>query len=103
MENINFDENPIIEFVSDMKDKNMDIRDLDKCEECHSWNVKCLECIDSIFNSRNKLRKAISDIKKAINEEEKMPAYHRSVIARHREEWGSLHLTIEKAINLLDE
>ena len=103
MDNNDFDQNPVIEFVSEMKGKNMDIRDKDKCEECHSWNVKCPECIDSIFNSRNKLRKAISDIKKAITEEEKMPAYHRSVMARHREEWGTLHNEIDKAIKALDE
>ena len=49
-----------------------------------------------------KLRMAITQIENAVIEERKMPNYHNAVIKRHREEWGSLHNAIEKAINVLN-
>lgn len=48
-----------------------------------------------------RLRKAIQKIENAIIEEDKMPAYHKQVMERHRLEWGTLHNAIDKAIEAL--
>ena len=48
-----------------------------------------------------RLRKAIQGIENAIIEEEKMPAYHKKVMERHRMEWGTLHIAIDKAVEVL--
>ncbi len=46
-----------------------------------------------------RLRAAIQKIEQAIVDEGKMPPYHRSVMKRHRMEWGTLHNAIDEAIN----
>lgn len=48
-----------------------------------------------------RLRKAIQKIEDAIIEEGKMPSYHKTVMARHRMEWGTLHNAIDNAIEAL--
>ena len=48
-----------------------------------------------------RLRKAIGKVEEAIIEEGKMPAYHKTVMKRHREEWGTLHNAIDDAIKAL--
>lgn len=48
-----------------------------------------------------RLRKAIQKIEDAIIEEGKMPSYHKTVMARHRLEWGTLHNAIDNAIEVL--
>lgn len=48
-----------------------------------------------------RLRKAIKKIEDEIIAEQKMPSYHKTVIDRHRLEWGTLHIAIERAIEEL--
>lgn len=48
-----------------------------------------------------RLRKAIKKIEDEIIAEQKMPSYHNTVIERHRLEWGTLHIAIERAIEEL--
>jgi hypothetical protein len=48
-----------------------------------------------------RLRKALQAIETAIIEEGKMPSYHKTVMARHRMEWGTLHNAIDNAIEAL--
>lgn len=47
------------------------------------------------------LLKAVERIEQAIIDEGKMPAYHKAVMARHRNEWGTLHNAIDDAIKVL--
>lgn len=48
-----------------------------------------------------RLRTALQRIENAIIEEGKMPSYHKTVMERHRMEWGTLHNAIDKAIEVL--
>jgi hypothetical protein len=57
-------------------------------------SVLCEQAADEI----ERLRAAIQKIEQAIVEEGKMPPYHRSVMKRHRMEWGTLHNAIDEAI-----
>jgi hypothetical protein len=50
-----------------------------------------------------RLRLALCKIEEVIVEENKMPPYHRAVIKRHRDEWGSLHNAIDDALKALHE
>ena len=50
-----------------------------------------------------RLRAAIQKIEQAIVEEGKMPPYHRSVMKRHRMEWGTLHNAIDEAIKAIHD
>lgn len=52
---------------------------------------------------RNKLYDAIAAIERAIFEEGRMPDYHKAVIRRHRQEWGTLWIAIDRALGALDE
>lgn len=54
-----------------------------------------------VTEQRDALKKALQKIEHTIIEEGKMPSYHKSVMKRHREEWGSLHKAIDDAINVL--
>jgi len=85
-----FDENPKIEFASEVKNE-------DRCANCELWSDEYKD----LYKEATELRHAIAEIQKAIEEEGKMPSYHRSVMKRHREEWGSLHLAIDKAVKLI--
>lgn len=85
-----FDENPKIEFASEVKNE-------DRCANCELWSDEYKD----LYKETTELRHAIAGIQKAIEEEGKMPSYHRSVMKRHREEWGSLHLAIDKAVKLI--
>ena len=85
-----FDENPKIEFASEVNSK-------DRCANCELWSDEYKD----LYKEATELRHAIVQIQKAIEDESKMPSYHRSVIERHREEWGSLHLAIDKAVKLI--
>jgi hypothetical protein len=87
-----FEENPKIEFASEAKSEH-------KCFNCQLWSDEYKD----LSEEASELRKAIVGIQKAIQDEGKMPSYHRSVMKRHREEWGSLHLAIDKAVKLLNE
>jgi SPX domain protein involved in polyphosphate accumulation len=59
----------------------------------------CHEAADEI----ERLRAAIQKIEQAIVEEGKMPPYHRSVMKRHRMEWGTLHNAIDEAIKAIHD
>jgi hypothetical protein len=85
-----FDENPKIEFASEVKNE-------DRCSNCELWSIEYKD----LAEEATELRNAIAGIQKAIQDEGKMPSYHRSVMKRHREEWGSLHLAIDKAVKLI--
>ena len=85
-----FEENPKIEFASEVKNE-------DRCSNCELWSIEYKD----LAEEASELRHAIVGIQKAIEEESKMPSYHRSVIKRHREEWGALHLAIDKAVKLI--
>ena len=87
-----FDENPKIEFASEVKNE-------DRCANCELWSDEYKD----LYKEATELRHAIAGIQKAIEEEGKMPSYHRSVMKRHREEWGALHLAIDKSVKLLNE
>lgn len=54
-----------------------------------------------ITEQRDALRQAIKKIENAIVEEKKMPDYHKTVMVRHRMEWGTLHNAIDQAIDSL--
>jgi hypothetical protein len=49
-----------------------------------------------------RLRSALQKIEQAIVEEGKMPSYHRAVMKRHRQEWGTLHNAIDEALKVLN-
>jgi regulator of replication initiation timing len=59
--------------------------------------------IEALRTENNRLRLALCKIEEVIVEENKMPPYHRAVIKRHRDEWGSLHNAIDDALKALHE
>ncbi len=56
---------------------------------------------NSYYFQYRELARAVESIERAIVEEGKMPEYHKSVMKRHRDEWGTLHNAIDKAIEVL--
>lgn len=52
-----------------------------------------------VTEERDALKKGLQGIASAIVEEGKMPDYHRRVMKRHREEWGTLWNAIDKALD----
>jgi hypothetical protein len=72
-----------------------------ECGYSASFNElhKCLRC--EAADEIQRLRAAINKIEQAIIEEGKMPPYHRAVMKRHRQEWGTLHNAIDDAIKVL--
>lgn len=59
--------------------------------------------IEVLRIANDRLRSALHKIEQVIIEENKMPEYHRVVIKRHREEWGSLHNAIDDALKVLHD
>lgn len=55
-----------------------------------------------VVAERNELHDALAGIRTAITDEEKMPDYHKAVMKRHREEWGTLWIAIDRAIDVLE-
>jgi hypothetical protein len=56
---------------------------------------------NSYYLQYRELARAVESIERAIVEEGKMPEYHKSVMKRHRDEWGTLHNAIDNAIKVL--
>ena len=56
---------------------------------------------NSYYLQYRELARAVERIEKAIVEEGKMPEYHKAVMKRHRDEWGTLHNAIDNAIKVL--
>lgn len=54
-----------------------------------------------VTEERDALKKALLGIDTAIVEESKMPDYHKTVMKRHRMEWGTLWNAIDKAMDAL--
>jgi predicted nucleic acid-binding Zn-ribbon protein len=68
----------------------------------HDETIRDLQrSLERATEQRDSLRKALQNIENVIIEEEKMPSYHKVVMKRHREEWGTLHKAIDDAIKVL--
>jgi regulator of replication initiation timing len=59
--------------------------------------------IEALRLENIRLRLALRKIEEVIVEENKMPPYHRAVVKRHRDEWGSLHNAIDDALKALHD
>jgi len=59
--------------------------------------------VEYLQEENERLRNALGKIEQAIVDEGKMPSYHRAVMKRHRQEWGTLHNAIDAALKVLHE